>query len=72
MVSAGVPKVVLPLIHTVRPLRKHASVINSIFTGVKNDNFQLKMFDFFLLFAENIGLYFLYMLEPPNCSNDNP
>ena len=31
--------------------------------GVKNDNFQLKNFDIFLIFAQNI--YCGYTLEPP-------
>ena len=34
-----------------------------IFHGCKNDNFQLKNFDFFLIFAQSIDCG--YMLEPP-------
>ena len=33
------------------------------FTGCKNDNFQMKMFDIFLIFAQNIDCG--YTLEPP-------
>ena len=34
------------------------------FHGSKNDNFQLKCFDYFHIFAQNI--YCGYMLEPPH------
>ena len=35
----------------------------AIFHGCKNDNFQMKIFDFFLIFAQNIDCG--YTLEPP-------
>ena len=35
----------------------------AIFHGCKNDNFQMKMFDIFLIFAPNIDCG--YTLEPP-------
>ena len=34
-----------------------------IFHGFKNDNFQMKIFDVFLIFAQNIDCG--YTLEPP-------
>ena len=45
------------------PYRKLAHVINKVFLSFKNENFQLKNFDIFLIFAENID--FGYTLEPP-------
>ena len=35
----------------------------AIFHGCKNDNFQMKIFDIFLIFAQNIDCG--YTLEPP-------
>ena len=35
-----------------------------IFNGCKNDNFQMKIFDIFLIFAQNIDNG--YTLEPPH------
>ena len=35
----------------------------AIFHGCKNDNFQMKIFDIFLIFAQNIDCG--YKLEPP-------
>ena len=35
----------------------------AIFHGCKNDNFQLKFFDYFYIFAQNIDC--VYSLEPP-------
>ena len=35
----------------------------AIFHGCKNDNFQMKYFDIFLIFAQNIDCG--YTLEPP-------
>ena len=35
----------------------------AIFHGCKNDNFQMKIFDSFLIFAQNIDCG--YTLEPP-------
>ena len=35
----------------------------AIFQGCKNDNFQMKIFDFFLIFAQHID--YGYTLEPP-------
>ena len=36
----------------------------AIFHGCKNDNFRLKVFDYFHIFAQNID--YGYMLEPPH------
>ena len=36
---------------------------SAIFHGCKNDNFQMKIFDIFLIFAQNIDCG--YTLEPP-------
>ena len=45
-------------------LRKPAHATNSdFFYGCKNDNFQLKSFDYFQIFAQNIDCG--YTLEPP-------
>ena len=44
-------------------LRKHAHLINSNFFRSKIDNFQRKIFDIFLIFAQNIDCG--YTLEPP-------
>ena len=44
-------------------LRKHAHAINRDFSSLKIENFQLKIFDIFLIFAQNIDCG--YMLEPP-------
>ena len=40
-----------------------------IFIGVKNENFQQKKFDIFLIFAQNIDCG--YMLEPPRRGGSN-
>ena len=40
-----------------------------IFEVVKNENFQLKMFDIFLIFAQNIDCG--YSLEPPRRGGSN-
>ena len=50
-------------------LRKHAHIIYSIFFMSKIDNFQTKIFDIFLIFAQNID--FGYMLEPPRRCGSN-
>ena len=44
-------------------LRKHAHMIYSKFFRSKIDNFQRKIFDIFLIFAQNIDCG--YTLEPP-------
>ena len=36
----------------------------AIFHGCKNDNFHLSLFDYFLIFAQNIDCG--YTLEPPH------
>ena len=41
----------------------------AIFHGCKNDNFQMKYCDFFLIFAQNI--YHGYTVEPPLCGGSN-
>ena len=40
-----------------------------IFVGVKNENFQQKIFDIFLIFAQNIDCG--YTLEPPRRDGSN-
>ena len=47
----------------VSSLRKHDYAIYSDFHNCKNDNFQLKVFDIFLIFDQNIDCG--YTLEPP-------
>ena len=49
-------------VHSVS-LRKLAHAINRDFLSFKNENFQLKNFDIFLIFAQNIACG--YTLEPP-------
>ena len=51
-------------------LRKHAHMIYSIFFRSKINNFQRKMFDIFLIFAQNIDCG--YTLELPRGSNEYP
>ena len=41
----------------------------AIFNGCKNDNFQMKIFDIFLIFAQNIDCG--YTLEPPQQGGSN-
>ena len=41
----------------------------AIFHGCKNDNFQMKNSDFFLIFAQNIDCG--YTLEPPHGGGSN-
>ena len=41
----------------------------AIFHGCKNDNFQMKFFDIFLIFAPNIDCG--YTLEPPHSGGSN-
>ena len=50
-------------------LRKHAHMIHSNFFRSKIDNFQRKIFDIFLIFAQNIDCG--YTLEPPRRSGSN-
>ena len=51
------------------PLRKHAHAINRVFLALKIENFQLKNFDIFLIFAQNIDC--VYTLEPPRRGGSN-
>ena len=51
------------------PLRKHAHMIYSNFFRSKIDNFQRKIFDIFLIFAQNIDCG--YTLEPPRRGGSN-
>ena len=53
----------------VYPLRKHAHAIYRIFFGCKNAIFHRKMFDIFLIFAQNIDCG--YTLEPPRRGGSN-
>ena len=50
-------------------LRKHAHMIYSNFFMSKIDNFQRKIFDIFLIFAQNIDCG--YTLEPPRRGGSN-
>ena len=50
-------------------LRKHAHIIYSNFFRSKIDNFQKKIFDIFLIFAQNID--YGYTLEPPRRGGSN-
>ena len=50
-------------------LRKHAHAINRDFSSLKIENFQLKKFDIFLVFAQNIDCG--YTLEPPRRGGSN-
>ena len=45
------------------PLRKLVHAINTDFLALKIEKFQQKIFDIFLIFAQNID--FGYTLEPP-------
>ena len=51
------------------PLRKLAHAINRGFLSLKNENFQQKIFDIFLIFAQNIDCG--YTLEPPRRGGSN-
>ena len=51
------------------PLRKLAHAINRDFLALKIENFQLKNFDIFLIFAQNIDCG--YTLEPPRRGGSN-
>ena len=50
-------------------LRKLTHAIYSDFKVVKNENFQWKIFDIFLIFAQNIDCG--YSLEPPRRGGSN-
>ena len=50
-------------------LRKHVHMIYSNFFRSKIDNFQRKIFDIFLIFAQNIDCG--YTLEPPRRGGSN-
>ena len=50
-------------------LRKLAHAINIYFLALKIENFQLKNFDIFLIFAPNIDCG--YTLEPPRRGGSN-
>ena len=54
---------------TVHSLRKLAHAINREFSSFKIENFQLKKFDIFLIFAQNIDCG--YKLEPPRRGGSN-
>ena len=51
------------------PLRKLAHAMNRYFLALKIENFQLKNFDIFLIFAQNIDCG--YTLEPPHRGGSN-
>ena len=50
-------------------LRKHAHAIYTDFLALKIENFQLKIFDIFLIFAQNIHCG--YTLQPPRRGGSN-
>ena len=50
-------------------LRKLAHAVHRDFLALKTENFQLKMFDIFLIFAQNIDCG--YTLEPPGRGGSN-
>ena len=50
-------------------LRKHAHAIKRDFLALKIENFQLKIFHIFLIFAQNIDCG--YTLEPPRRGGSN-
>ena len=50
-------------------LRKLAHAINRYFLALKIENFQPKIFDIFLIFAQNIDCG--YTLEPPHRGGSN-
>ena len=50
-------------------LRKHAHAINRDFLALRIENFQLKNFDIFLIFAQNIDCG--YTFEPPRRGGSN-
>ena len=52
-----------------KSLRKLAHAINIVFLALKIENFQLKNFDIFLIFAQNIDCG--YTLEPPQRGGSN-
>ena len=52
-----------PKILAILTLRKLAHAMKEIFLALKIENFQLKIFDIFLIFAQNIDCG--YTLEPP-------
>ena len=57
---------VVPIVnrHRIDPHYANMSVQNTaMFHGCNNDNFRMKMFDIFLIFAQNIDCG--YTLEPP-------
>ena len=51
------------------PLRKPVHAISRGFLALKIENFQRKMFDIFLIFAQNIDCE--YTLEPPRRGGSN-
>ena len=53
----------------IKSLRKHAHAIYRKNFGCKNDNFQWKNVDIFLIFAQNIDCG--YTLEPPRRGGSN-
>ena len=55
--------------YLVSSLRKHAHMIYSNFFRSKINNFQRKIFDIFLIFAQNIDCG--YTLEPPRRGGSN-
>ena len=58
--------------HRYIPLRKHAHMIYSNFFRSKIDNFQRKIFDIFLIFAQNIDCGHTLELPRRGGSNEYP
>ena len=68
--SVVIKIIIMPrVVHSAYPLRKFAHAINRDFDVVKNENFQKKSFDIFLIFAQNIDCG--YTLEPPRRGGSN-
>ena len=56
----------VPCIPSPSPLQEHAYAILCDFYGCKNDNFQMKNSDIFLIFAQKIDYGYMLYVEPPH------
>ena len=59
----------LPVVSLVSHYENTPIQYTVIFHGCKNDYFQMKNYDVFLIFAQNIDRG--YTLEPPHCGGSN-
>ena len=57
------------ILRNINPLRKLVHAINTDLLALKIENFQQKIFDIFLIFAQNIDCG--YTLEPPRRGSSN-